>query len=233
MTLDIFEYWRGVPGEARVHPKDLEVLGRLVNATLADCPFDLGCLPLPWGGPLRTARVVLLFLNPGLSAQDHLDAGDLNAQFRYFQARSGYSPLLGPDEHRPAWEWWEERTRIFGEWRHLRDKIAYLNMCPYHSSQMTDYTYLAALPSSRACLGWAQDILFPQAERGERVVICLRSSRYWGLRSPQRYGLGLFAPAVQRRGAITHASAPGVDRNTIVAAVRAAIERPPFNGITD
>ena len=58
---------------------------------------------------------------------------------------------------------------------------------------------LAALPSSRVCLNWAQSVLFPQAEQGERAVVCLRKAEYWGLKRGEKYG-SLFAPEVTRRG---------------------------------
>jgi hypothetical protein len=56
---------------------------------------------------------------------------------------------------------------------------------------------LAALPSSRICLDWAQSVLFPQAEAEERVVVCLRSPKYWGLRAGDSRGW-LFCPKTTR-----------------------------------
>ena len=44
------------------------------------------------------------------------------------------------------------------------------------------------------------NVLFPQAEAGERVVICMRSAAYWGLETGRSYGKGLFAPHVTRSG---------------------------------
>jgi hypothetical protein len=49
-------------------------------------------------------------------------------------------------------------------------------------------------------LDWAQSVLFPQAERGERVVICMRAVNFWGLEAGQRYGKALFAPQTTRGG---------------------------------
>jgi hypothetical protein len=48
-------------------------------------------------------------------------------------------------------------------------------------------------------LDWAQSVLFTQAERGERVVICMREVNFWGLEAGQRYGKALFAPQTTRR----------------------------------
>lgn len=35
---------------------------------------------------------------------------------------------------------------------------------------------------------------------GKRVVVCMRSAACWGLESGKRYGIGLFAPLVNRSG---------------------------------
>jgi hypothetical protein len=60
---------------------------------------------------------------------------------------------------------------------------------------------LLALPSSRVSVGWAQDALFPDAEAGRRIVICMRSASYWGLEQGRNYeGTTLFAPEVNRSG---------------------------------
>ena len=63
---------------------------------------------------------------------------------------------------------------------------------------------LAALPSSRVSIDWAQRVLFPEAMSGRRVVICLRAARYWGLQDGKRYGRALFAPLVARNGHMIH-----------------------------
>jgi hypothetical protein len=50
---------------------------------------------------------------------------------------------------------------------------------------------------------WAQTVLFPKAIAGERVVICLRATRYWGLdagKEGNKYGESLYAPQVTQGG---------------------------------
>ena len=78
--------------------------------------------------------------------------------------------------------------------------MATLNIGAYHSKDVKDYASLLALPSSRISLSWAQDVLFPQAERGERIVVCMRSAARWGLETDRRYGESPFAPLVNRGG---------------------------------
>jgi hypothetical protein len=213
MSQDIFEFWSEVaPGE-RVHPRDRYAMQRVEHG------FDLRCLPACYGGPLRTAPVVLLYLSPGLKQEDIDEADTPEGQARYVARRTGHQPLRGPQEHVAAWQWWSQRTKQFGPWEQLRDKVAVFNISGYHSARFMHPHVLAALPSCRVSIGWAQDVLFPQAERGKRVVICMRSARYWGLGTAARYGQSLFVPPVNRGGHMLQSTI----RDDVIAAVRAAL----------
>lgn len=195
---DIFEFWNRIDPTDNVHPADRPVFDR-GNHTL-----NRHCLPSNFMGPLKTAKVVLLFLSFGYKQTDEQEATTPKGQ-RYFQEmRSGQQLLPGRDDWYHAWKWWSDRTKSFGDWPDLRSKIAVLNIGAYHSAAFTDWPMLAALPSSRVCLEWAQTRLFPEAERGDRLVICLRAHRYWGLGFPGeqgcRYGEALFSAPVVRAG---------------------------------
>jgi hypothetical protein len=76
------------------------------------------------------------------------------------------------------------------------------------------------LASSRYAQAWARNTLFPEAEAGKRVVVCLRSIRPWGLEpeTPER-GLSLFAPKFNRAGFMHH----GPMREKVSFAVRRAV----------
>ncbi|HRJ67929.1 MAG TPA: hypothetical protein PLW48_12405, partial [Alphaproteobacteria bacterium] len=116
----------------------------------------------------------------------------------YFRKWQGNEPLRtsgGEGE-----KWLRSRTRTFGDYEAVRNHLAILNIGAYHSKVISDYATLTALPSSRVSLDWAQNVLFPEAERGERIVICMRAAAYWGLKTGESYGQGLFAPAVNRSG---------------------------------
>jgi hypothetical protein len=82
-----------------------------------------------------------------------------------------------------------------------------LNIGAYHSKTFKDYSVLAALPSSRVSIEWAQTELFPEAEAGRRVVICLRSAAFWGLERGRAYEGTLFAPEVTRSGILVRSKA--------------------------
>ena len=196
---DIFDFWGGLPGTTHEHPADKEVLSRLTHS------FDLRCLITPYRGSLRDAPIVFLFLSPGLHESDLRQAPDTAAQDYYVRMRAGTFQLPSNEEHPSAWKWDE---RIFKQFdcnhEAVRSKIAFLNICAYKSVKFDAWHMLAALPSSRVCLDWAQGVLFPQAIAGERVVVCLRSANYWGLPTGQRLGQSLYAPQTNRGGNMLH-----------------------------
>lgn len=194
MGTDIFRFWAQVRPGDRTHPADRPVLERVKHQ------FDLRCLPGCFGGKLRTAPLVLLFLSPGWDKFDLKQAEAPRLRAYYALARGGRQPLPGPDEYPPAYRWLESRTKCFGDLSELLSEIAVLNIGAYHSRTFSDVPLLAALPSSRVSLDWAQQVLFPQAIAGKRVVICLRAARFWGLAEGNRYGRSLFAPEVVRAG---------------------------------
>jgi hypothetical protein len=105
-------------------------------------------------------------------------------------------------------------------------KIAILEISGYHSNAFTNPHVLTALPSSRAALDWAQEVLFPEAEKGERIVICMRSPHYWGLGKRSRYGKALFVPLVTRGGHMLKTGAHSNVRAEVLATVQAAIAEP-------
>lgn len=208
MAPDIFKFWsRLAPGDHH-HPDDRAVFNRMPGHE-----FDLNLLPGCFMGRLRSAPIVLLFLSPGKSEEDKPSPGLADWHAR---TRTGNEPLVSRSVHPAAYKWWTERTAWLGPPEELVDKVAVLNIGAYHSKNVTNYGVLAALPSSRMSLDWAQSVLFPDAEKGERVVICLRAARYWGLEPGRRnYPGTLFAPLVTRGGHV-HKS----ERRDIVDTVR-------------
>jgi hypothetical protein len=112
------------------------------------------CLPNHYAGPLRTAKVVFLFLSPGFDPTDVEDARSAEGQARYEAQRTGSSPLPGRIEHEAYWLW---RNKKFGkletDFSKMADQIVYLNINAYHSKTFKDWRMLAALPSNRVCLG--------------------------------------------------------------------------------
>jgi hypothetical protein len=212
-TMDIFRFWATVKRKDRIHPADRDVFARVKQHS-----FDLKCLPGCFAGRLRTAPVVLLYLSPGWSPKDRNDAVSKSGQDYYMRRRRGDEPFRGPGY--PGYKWVTSRTKCFGDWDEMGSNIAVLNIGAYHSKSFSDTPLLAALPSSRMSISWAQEVLFPQAIAGKRVVICLRAARFWGLESGKQYGRSLFAPDVTRAGHMRH----GKMRTQIIEAVRRKVD---------
>jgi hypothetical protein len=212
---DIFRFWAKVRPTDYVHPADRDVLSRVSHH------FDLKCLPGCFAGPLRTAPIVLLYLSPGLSKKDRKEAKSKPIQDHWMRCRRGHesfpkNPSFTESPGYAVWyKWVTSRTRCFGDWDHLHSKIAVLDIGAYHSKTFADYQLLAALPSSRVSIAWAQEVLFPQAIARDRVVICLRAAPSWGLKVGKNWGF-LFAPPVTRGGHIQH----GKMREQIIKAVK-------------
>jgi hypothetical protein len=209
----IFSFWSGLSEEeARIHPRDKNVLSR-VNS-----PFEHSCFAEPFRGRLKTAPVVLLFLSPGLHERD-LSASTREHAY-YSRQREGHCDLPTEHEHQTARIWATKVVKQFEiDYETARSKIAVLNISPYRSKSFNDWHLLAALPSARVTLDWAQTVLFSEAEEDKRVVVCLRSSAYWGLGRTTKSGKSLYAPRCTRGGMMVL----GGDRDEIVSAVKRAI----------
>jgi hypothetical protein len=142
---------------------------------------------------------------------------DKGHQF-YWRQRQGNEPLRS-QINREKKSWWVSRTKRFEvDPEILRHKLAVLELCAYHSKTFSDGSLIRKLPSSQVAFRWATTTLFAQARLRTRVVICLRAAKRWGLTVGSKDGW-LFAPAVTRSGHMLD----GEDRNTIVAAVKAAL----------
>lgn len=209
----LVEFWRDIPGDANWHPADHHVLHRVGHG------FQLDCLPGPFKGPLLTAPVVLLALSPGYLPSDRVHAGSVEGRSYYARSRKGNCDLPSANQHEGSEGWSKRIIKQFGvDYDDARSKIAFVNLGAYKSKEFNDWPMLSALPSSRAAVSWAQSELFPEAEAGKRIVVCLRSATYWGL-DEGTFGESLFVPKFTRGGIMCH----GVMRDHIVDCVRAAV----------
>lgn len=210
----LFRFWAEMPAGGFIHPRDRFVLERVPHTFPHTAP------PNPFFGPLKTAPVVLLYLSPGLDAFDEAAARDSAFAAFFREQRSGEARLPDAPTYRPWWNWWSRRAAQFGvEPSAVRDTLAFLNISPYRSKTFTDWPLLAALPSARASLDWAQAVLFRQAYDGSRIVVCMRSAKYWGL-SPRPdgrpWGKGLFVLPFTQSGYLLH----GEGREAVGRAIR-------------
>jgi hypothetical protein len=209
----LFEFWEGVSPSTKVHPQDEPVFEAHGKHNLR-----LECLPNPFYGPLRTAPIVLLYLNPGFLQQDLNEAQSEDGRQFYWRQRQGNEPLRS-QINREKKSWWVPRTKFLGiDPEYLRHKLAVLELCAYHSKNFTDRSLLTKLPSSRIALEWATSSLFAQARSRERVVICLRSAKRWGLTVGNHDGW-LFVPKFTRSGHMFKTE----NRNAVVEAAKEAL----------
>jgi hypothetical protein len=163
----------------------------------------------------------MLYMSPGYNESAEEFAKSKKGLEWHSLQRTG-SANLPTDKADPGSKWWMERTKCFQIDTETRARnIAILNIGAYHSKEMKDEELLAALPSSRVSLDWAQGELFPQAERGERVVICARATKFWGLSQDKHYSGTLFAPSMVRGGHMKH----GEYRTRVIAAVQSALKK--------
>ncbi|MCP1998632.1 hypothetical protein [Nitrobacter winogradskyi] len=192
--IDIFEYWKDVDPRTLVHPEDRPFFDSNKHR------LCLSCLPVPYYGPLKTAKIVLLYLNPGLTQRDIVAASDPTEQDFFWRQRQGYE-YLRDQEGRKEKSWWFLRTKYFGlETEFIRKNLAVVQLCAYHSQSFKDWSLLTKLPSCKVAFEWTQNFLIPQAKRGERIVVCLRSPKYWGLEAGRKYEGQLFSPKTTRQG---------------------------------
>jgi hypothetical protein len=213
MDESLFKFWEGVSPATKVHPED-----EAVFQTNGKHNLNLECLPNPFYGPLRTAPIVLLYLNPGLSQQDLSEAESEEGREFYWRQRQGNEPLRSQIKLEKK-SWWVSRTKRFGiDPEYLRHKLAVIELCAYHSKTFTDGSLLPKLPSSRIALSWATSNLFAQARSQKRVVICLRSAKHWGLTIGNHEGW-LFVPKVTRSGYMFK----NENRNAVVEAAKEAL----------
>lgn len=196
---DIFKFWSQIDHGQYIHPADKTVFDRIDEERHG---FIIkNCLPAAYMGRLKSAPVVLLYLSPGFSDDDEREAKSAQGKDYYTRRWTGDEPLPGPEQ--AGYSWIKSRTKDFGDYKLVKDKVAVLNIGAYHSKNVKDYSSLLALPSSRMSIEWAQNVLFPDAETGKKIVICMRSASYWGLEKGKRYGEYLFAPKVVMGGYLT------------------------------
>jgi hypothetical protein len=145
---DLFKFWSRMKRGQKIHPADKAAFKRMNPKRHG---FQLQCLPAAFGGRLRAAPVVLLYLSPGYGKADDADARNKSGKDYYSRRWKGNEPA------RDHGKWYRSRTRVFGEFNIVRNKIALLNIGAYHSKTVQSYACLLALPSSRQALDWAQN----------------------------------------------------------------------------
>ena len=126
---------------------------------------------------------MLLYLNGGATTRVGRRKAQTHAgQQLFMRIRQGREGFEGLEDDKRASKWRIGRAKFLGDWEQICSRLAFLNVGAYPSKSFTDAPLLAALPSGRTTLDWAQNTLFPDAIAGKRVVVCMRAASFWGLR---------------------------------------------------
>jgi hypothetical protein len=164
-----------------------------------DTSLHLGLIPIPFIGPLRSARVFILMLNPGLCPEDYFAEIEWKpyreALMANLQAASDFFCLNPAFAWHSGFRYWHGKLRqivagLASAWNvpyltalsRVAQQMAVLQLMPYHSLRfgLSD-GILRSLESVRLMRSYVHEVLVPQAQRGEALIVVTRKSRHWGL----------------------------------------------------
>jgi hypothetical protein len=170
----LVEYWSRT-AENNIHPDDAgQIRGQ----------FKTDLLPMPWLGPVQSARVFLLFLNPGIAGENDIQYEQEGSEQQLSLTKNllGQSPYLFFQSEfvdHPGRRWAE---RVFGsDLAAAADKFCVLQLVAYRSKKGAEARRIAAkLPSTQMARRFVAETLLPRAARGEIGVVVARSAKLWG-----------------------------------------------------
>ncbi|MCE9925703.1 hypothetical protein LZ640_14805 [Aeromonas media] len=179
--MSLFEFWEQLDkSENYIHPDDQLVLNELNESH--DFNFDFP--PGHYFGPLKTAKIVLCYANPGV------DAPSLSAITDAVNRQTLLKQLSGEENYPykiPGWfEWFSKvaNSLFRGDIELASSTIAVANLLPYASVNMDKSEVIAnCLPSTWAMQNHLRENLIPRAKNGEILLVMCRSSHLWGLRT--------------------------------------------------
>jgi hypothetical protein len=207
MTSELLRFWNEAALDRApfVHPRDTipanhiqsgissyaEFLAAFEGGLLSRTAFHLSLLPQPYHGDLDNAEILLLLINPGLSACDY------HAEHNYPAFREDLIASIRQERRdhlflNPKWAWtsgfmwWESKLRdvarliaserFDGHYgRALADlarRVASIELVPYHSFNFGGSKKLASADAARR---------FVASVDPGRTVIVTRSVADWGL----------------------------------------------------
>lgn len=196
-----------------------------------DHRFQLSLLPVPYLGNLAKADIVVLALNPGFGFTDYYAESRVPA-FRTRLVRNlkqsfdGIDfPFLGLDPEfcwHGGFLWWEQRLRevieliakeSFGgsyrdALRDLSNRLAVIELVPYHSRAFGRSSLIKELASSREARQFVEDYLVPEAQACRKTIIVTRKAKEWPLPNEPSECIAIYRGG-QTRGASLGRNTPG------------------------
>ena len=230
MPDDLIKFWRrcSLTEPPFAHPDDWPILRKLQGRYIDEEPKDfqrfvsssrfgdftdtrlhLSLMPIPYGGDLRVADIIVLLLNPGFSftdyyAETHMPAYRRRLEQTLAQDFEGIDfPFVWLDPEfcwHSGFVWWEGKlrdviTRIAKEkfngryvdaLRDVSKRLAHVELVPYHSSSFGAHQLIEDLPSVHAVRRFAQEALVKAANQGARTIIVTRQAASWRLPADTR-----------------------------------------------
>lgn len=202
------EFWSEVPLDQPlfVHPEDWPVLELLNDNPLEQPPLDhhtypgygpaqepgflhLSLVPEPFTGDLNNADVFILQANPGFAGTEY-EEQNTNLNFRQ-RLVATIRQELGGFQHRhayfdPAFEgyagysWWTAHLPQLANNQEQSDRLATIDLFPYHSNQFRHHSLLGDLPSVQVARDYVRCELVPRAKNGEITIVVTRQRKNWG-----------------------------------------------------
>ncbi len=178
MTTDeLISFWSDL-GSNNVHPSDDPTL-------LAQSGFETRLIPLPWNGPIRTARAFVAFLNPGLDDMDvpyEAENDDFRRTLR--ENLKGNSPYVYFDPaylNHPGAKW--ARDTFGPDWpSSYADRICILQLVAYHSSgSAAPHGLYKKLQSTANMTNWIKGTLLKRVRSGEALLVIGRGASRFDL----------------------------------------------------
>jgi hypothetical protein len=145
---------------------------------------------VPWAGPLKTAAVYFLFLNPGLSPEDvdyeNREPTFVDALRANLSGADPYVYLLERFCSAPGYRWAKQPFGSdIGDVH--SDRMCVLQLVPYHSKGGAPARRIAPrLPSSQQIRRFVHQGLMPSVLAGEIGLVVARAWRLWGIAPEER-----------------------------------------------
>jgi hypothetical protein len=178
MTTDeLATFWQRL-GQSTVHPDDDRRL-------LESGGFETRLVPLPWNGPIKSARAFIAFLNPGLDPRDvpH-ERSNNNFTARLRRNLGGTEPYVYFDpsylDH-PGADW--ARATFGPDWpSRYADRMCVIQLVAYHSPDRKgpDKVY-DQLRSTLVMKAWVHRTLLPRVRSGDAALVVGRGVSKFGL----------------------------------------------------
>lgn len=196
-----------------------------------DPRFHFSLLPIPYLGDLNRADIFILQLNPGFNLINYYAEWNVPA-FRPRVERSVRQELDGVEfpfyslDPELCWysgfRWWEGKLRDIASiianrkykgryldaLRELSQRIAVIELVPYHSIAFKEHRLVRVLPSTAQARDLARLDLVKRAFSGRVLVIPMRKVAAWGLPATKCPSVVPYATA-QSRSASLSSRSPG------------------------